>query len=301
MDIRRLTWSDRDAFAAIRLELFPEDDVVDWPVREFLSASSVAVGAFSEEELVGYAAGGLRSHAEGAWDRPAAEQRIAYLEEWYVREDHRRQGIGRRLVEEVEVWARERRADYLASDTELDNVVSQATHAALGIREVERAVHFLKPLTGGGPLPVLPPPVEVNLRELDENTGREIVNMRVTPAQTSFVAPNAVSLAQAHLTTDVLVRGIFAADLPVGFVMLSTRDRRYYLWRYMIDERYQGRGYGRRAMELVIDLVAGLPGATELKLSYVKAPGGPGPFYRSLGFRETGEIHDGEHIMTRPL
>ncbi len=299
MEIRRLTWDDRDAFRAIRLELFPEDAGVEWPVRQFLAASSVAVGAFSDGGLIGYAAGGLRSHAEGAWDRPAAEQRIAYLEEWFVREDHRRRGVGRSLVTEVEMWARERQADYLASDTELDNITSQVAHGALGLLEVERAVHFLKPLVEAAPPP--PTRLDVELRELDEESGRKVMRLHVSPAQNDFVAPNAVSLAEAYLTTDVITRGIFVGDEPVGFVMLSIRRHRYYLWRFMIDHRHQGRGYGRRAMELVIDLVTALPGAEELRLSYVKAPGGPGPFYAGLGFRDTGEVHGGEHVMVRPL
>lgn len=297
MEVRRLTRDDRDAFEAIRLELFPEDRGVDWPVREFLSSAAVAVGAFDGSELVGYAAAGLRSHAEGAWERPAAEQRIAYLEEWYVREGHRENGIGRALVEEVAAWARERRVDYLASDTEIDNLVSQTAHSALGFEEVERAVHFLERLSPPDGTSGPAPNAEVTLGELDEETGLEILRLRVAPAQLRFVAPNAVSLAEAFLTTDVLVRGIFADGVPVGFVMLSTRDHRYYLWRFMVDHRYQGRGYGRRAMELVIDLVRTLPGATELTLSFVDAPGGPGPFYASLGFAETGEVHDGEHVM----
>lgn len=300
MEVRRLAWSDREAFAAIRLELFPEDEGLEWPVREFLSASSVAIGAYSDGDLVGYAAAGWRSHAEGAWERPAAEQRIVYLEEWFVRQSHRRRGIGRRLVEEVEVWAAEQRADFLASDTELDNLTSQAAHAALDVREVERAVHFLKPLAPAA-VSELPSASSVRLRELDHETGREVMRLRVAPAQENFVAPNAVSLAEAFLTTDVLVRGIFADDLAVGFVMLSTRSQRYYVWRFMIDRRYQGHGYGRRAMELVIDLVRAMPGATELRISHVKAPGGPGPFYERLGFRETGEVHSGEHLMVLAL
>lgn len=298
MEIRQLTNDDRDVFRQIRLELFPEDDGIEWPVREYLSLAAFAFGAFIDGDLAGYSAGGLRSHAEGAWERPAGEQRIAYLEEWFVRPAFRRRGVGRALVEAVEAWAAERRADYLASDTELDNTVSQAAHAALGLAEVERAVHFLKPITSA---PTVELSGELELREVDEDNGREIMRLRVLPAQDDFVAPNVISLAEASLTTDVLVLGLFVEDTAVGFAMVSTREHRYYLWRFMIDYRYQGRGYGRRAMELLIEKVRGLPNATEFKLSFVKAPGGPGPFYASLGFVETGEVHDGEHVMVMQL
>lgn len=300
MDIRRLTTDDFAALAAIRAKFFPEDAGVDWPTAQFLSSSGVAVGAFIDDALIGYAAGGLRSHAEGAWDRPAGEQLIAYLEEWFVDEPHRRTGVGRALVGEVESWARQLHASHLASDTELGNEPSHAAHEATGFSEVERAVHFIKVLEPEAAVENVPV-ASVVLEELDETSGREIMRLEVAPAQLDFVAPNSISLAQAYLTDDVLVRGVFAGPIPIGFVMVSTREHRYYLWRFMIDHRYQGMGYGRRAMELLIDLVRSLPEAKELRLSYVPAPGGPGPFYRALGFEDTGNVHNGEHEMVLAL
>ncbi len=292
MEIRPLTPAERPALLAIRRELFPDDEP-DWPADEYLTPGGIAVGAFDDDELIGYAAAGLRSHAEGAWERPPAEQKIAYLEEWYVRAGSRGRGIGRALVTAVEAWAVELRATHLASDTEVDNTGAIAAHAAVGFRHVETAAHFLKALDGGLAADLTGSDV-VELRELDEHAGRAVMRLRVAPAQLRFVAPNDVSLAQAFLTDDVWVRGVFAGDLPVGFAMLSTRDRRYYLWRFMIDHRFQGRGYGRRAMELIIDEVRAMPEADRLYLSYVPKPGGPEGFYKGLGFVETGTTHGGE-------
>jgi diamine N-acetyltransferase len=64
----------------------------------------------------------------------------------------------------------------------------------------------------------------------------------------------------------------------------------------MIDERYQGRGYGRQAIELLVDHVRARPGATELLVSFEEGEGGPEPFYRRLSFEPTGEIVDGEMV-----
>lgn len=152
MEIRRLGEADRDELRAIRLEMFPGDAGLEWPLDECLSTAAAAFGAFAGGELAGYAAAGWRSHAEGAWDRPAAELRIAYLEEWYVRSAYRRRGAGRALVEAVRRWARDSGATHLASDTELGNAVSIAAHRALGLAEVERTVHFLEALQGDGPV-----------------------------------------------------------------------------------------------------------------------------------------------------
>ena len=75
----------------------------------------------------------------------------------------------------------------------------------------------------------------------------------------------------------------------------------YYLWRLMIDARYQRMGFARQALEQVIEYVLGRPNATELRLSYVPAAGGPQPFYACFGFVETGEVDEGENVMKLDL
>ena len=71
----------------------------------------------------------------------------------------------------------------------------------------------------------------------------------------------------------------------------------YFLWRLMVDKDHQGKGYGSKAMELVIEHVKTLPGAIELLTSYVPGDGNPSPFYYKLGFVETGKIEDGEKVL----
>ena len=140
----------------------------------------------------------------------------------------------------------------------------------------------------------------VELREVTKDDVRAICRLAVAPGQMSFVAPNAVSFAEALFEPIAWFRGVYADGIPVGFAMLSI-DRaapEYYLWRLMIDARYQGRGYGRSAMALIIDFVRTLPRATELVVSWVPADGGPEPFYRGLGFVPTGEM-DGIEVMAR--
>lgn len=144
----------------------------------------------------------------------------------------------------------------------------------------------------------------VTLREVTRETLEAILKLKVAPSQESFVAPNAVSIAQAHFHPETAwFRGVHAGDDPVGFVMLDidTTKPEYGVWRFMIDERHQGKGYGRQAMQLVIAHVRTLPGATELLLGVVPGEGGPGPFYQALGFAFTGEVHHGEQVMRLAL
>ena len=93
-------------------------------------------------------------------------------------------------------------------------------------------------------------------------------------------------------------RAVVADDVPVGFVMLSvdTDEPEYYLWRFMIDERYQGRGVrssGHRPRRRPRPDAAEGDRAAGL---WVAEPGGPEPFYRGLGFEPTGEVDEGEVV-----
>jgi diamine N-acetyltransferase len=147
------------------------------------------------------------------------------------------------------------------------------------------------------------PAEPVSLREITLETLGDILALEVAPEQRRFVAPNPVSIAQAHFSPEAWFRGIYAGDTAVGFVMLSDKPEKaeYVLWRFMIDRRHQGRGLGRAALELVIAHVKSRPDATALHTSHVPGAGNPGPFYESMGFGYTGEVDEGELIMKLEL
>ncbi|MDH3892434.1 MAG: GNAT family N-acetyltransferase [candidate division Zixibacteria bacterium] len=145
----------------------------------------------------------------------------------------------------------------------------------------------------------MPTDTKITLREITAETLSPILKLKVAEHQNQFVAPNAVSIAQAHFSEHAWFRGIYAGDTPVGFVMLhiDLEKPECFLWRYMIDNNHQGNGYGYRAMQLVIEYVRNLPGISEFDLSYVRSKGDPSGFYAKLGFVDTGRMIDGEYIM----
>lgn len=140
------------------------------------------------------------------------------------------------------------------------------------------------------------PDAEITLRDVTSDNVRAVCALAVAPDQEEFVAPNALSMAEYAVTTKAWTRAVYADDEPVGYVLLSDDDEqpRYYLWRYMIDQRYQGLGFGHRAMELVIEYVRARPAADGLFVSYVPGEGSPESFYKNLGFVDTGKVHGGE-------
>jgi diamine N-acetyltransferase len=122
------------------------------------------------------------------------------------------------------------------------------------------------------------------------------------------VAPNAVSIAQAHFSDAAWFRAIYAGDDLVGFIMLydpslatQPEDPDFFLWRLMIDRTHQGKGYGAAAVERLIAHVRTRPGAQRLLVSHMKSAERLARFYQSLGFRYTGAEDAGELVMSRPL
>jgi len=132
---------------------------------------------------------------------------------------------------------------------------------------------------------------------------RAICALEVRPEQRGFVAPNAVSIAEAYFEPNAWFRAVCAGETPIGFVMLDEdlEKEEYFLWRFMVAAEHQVKGYGRRALDLVGEHVRGLPGARELVSSYVPGDDGPGGFYRRYGFVETGEVDEGERVIRLEL
>jgi aminoglycoside 6'-N-acetyltransferase I len=147
MVIRPATRNDTDEWLRMRSELWP-----DCPRTEHISEINgyfveqddiaVFVAERGDGRLAGFVELSLRSTAESCSSHP-----VGYIEGWYVDPDARRSGRGRALVQAGEQWAAERGCTEMASDTELDNTVSQLAHGRLGYAEVERLVHFRKSLT----------------------------------------------------------------------------------------------------------------------------------------------------------
>lgn len=145
----------------------------------------------------------------------------------------------------------------------------------------------------------------IELRQITKDNVGKVVAVKVRADQERFVANNACSLAEAYVQPEhAWPRAIYAGDQPVGFVMLFLAgpdhpdakggQATYYLWRFMIGAEHQGNGYGRAAINAVVDFVKSRPGRKILDTSYVPGDGCPEPFYTRLGFTPTGEVDDGE-------
>lgn len=159
----------------------------------------------------------------------------------------------------------------------------------------------------------------LRIEKVTANNVWEILNLRVGEGQKSFVAGNDVSIIEAYTTITggghAFPFGVYDGDTPVGFFMVGFGTDEYWenppeiaknnynLWRLMIDERYQNRGYGKETMKLALDFIRTQPcGKAEYCwLSYEPENEVARRLYYSFGFRETGDMDEEEVIAALKL
>ena len=143
----------------------------------------------------------------------------------------------------------------------------------------------------------------ISLRPLTPENWGQCIKLSVRDDQKNFVASNVYSIAEAKIYPECVALAIYAAETMVGFVMyaLSSEDQRYWIIRYMIDHSFQGKGYGRAALKVVLDQMSRLPGCEKIFLSYEPHNLVAEALYNSFGFQPTGEILEGEKVSCLEL
>lgn len=154
----------------------------------------------------------------------------------------------------------------------------------------------------------------IHLEKIDQDNVWKILKLKVSSDQEDLVASNTESIVEAYLALAnggyAYPFGIYEDDVPVGFVMIGygvddgwedppkVAYGNYSIWRLMIDENFQHRGYGRKALELALDFVRTFPcGEAEYcYLSYEPENIAAKALYSSVGFTENGET-DGDELV----
>ena len=90
--------------------------------------------------------GGFISVAQRSWTEGSDEQPTAHIEGWYVERDLRRSGVGRKLMQAAELWARFHGFAEICSDAEVHNRPSLAAHRRMGFEPTIQLQYFRKPL-----------------------------------------------------------------------------------------------------------------------------------------------------------
>jgi len=139
----------------------------------------------------------------------------------------------------------------------------------------------------------------VHLDEITFENYIEAAFLSVHPEQEEFIATNSFSMAQAHYQPTCHPLCITADQNMVGFLMYNTEDiddHLVWIYRLMIDQKYQSLGYGKRAMEQLIPRLKRISKTPCLRISFEPTNDRAKVTYESLGFRTTGWIEGGEVI-----
>jgi len=146
--------------------------------------------------------------------------------------------------------------------------------------------------------------LELRLVPIDITNRKAVIALGLAEDQQDFVADNASSLKEARSDDDAQPRAVITSDgVVVGFLMYdaSEDDDEALIYRFMIDHRHQGRGYGRRALAALIEEVRALGYVRDLLVLYMPENEGARRLYHSAGFVDQGLDEDGEMVARLKL
>ncbi|MCG3253602.1 MAG: GNAT family N-acetyltransferase [Candidatus Heimdallarchaeota archaeon] len=95
--------------------------------------------------------------------------------------------------------------------------------------------------------------MSVTLKDITQDNFEELISLYVDQEQEQFVASNLYTIAQMQFKEEKIAKGVYVDKIVVGLIAYDLED--YDIWRLMIDARSQGRGYGRKALKLVLDIL----------------------------------------------
>ena len=131
----------------------------------------------------------------------------------------------------------------------------------------------------------------VELREITKENYEEILSLQVSKEQRGFVPPVTEALAQAWVYRGTAYPfAVYDDGKPVGFIMLGYYEekKQYTVWKFLIDEKHQRKGYGKAALRAAIEWLQQTFRVTEVFLGCAHENHVAEKLFASLGFMRTG-------------
>jgi diamine N-acetyltransferase len=141
--------------------------------------------------------------------------------------------------------------------------------------------------------------MKISLGIVKKSNWEECIQLKVRKDQEGNIASNLYSIAEAQFLNGFICNAIYLDEAMIGFVMygIDPDDINYWIYRFMIDEKYQNNGYGKKAMQLVVEEINKQEHKTDkLLLGYNPSNEAARRLYRAVGFVETGIAPWGEMI-----
>lgn len=139
----------------------------------------------------------------------------------------------------------------------------------------------------------------IQLREITKENFKAVIDLKIKDTQEGMLSSNLFSLAQSKVDDRLVPLGIYYNDDLLGFVLLEYFDERVpnyvFIKRYMIGAEYQGKGYGKKALRVLIDHLQD-QGFQFAELMHYPENELAEKLYSSMGFESTGFTRDGEPV-----
>ncbi len=136
----------------------------------------------------------------------------------------------------------------------------------------------------------------IKLDEITADNLEVVLKLKVSKEQENFVSNTAYSLAQEYVYQEnAYPFAIYADDTLVGIIMFGFYELRnqYTLWKFLIDEKYQNKGYGKMALALGIEYMKKQYDIKEMYTGVAIDNDVAERLYHSVGFQLTGLIENG--------
>jgi len=153
--------------------------------------------------------------------------------------------------------------------------------------------------------------MSIALQPVTSENWRALIKLKVREDQNGFVASNLYSIAEAqfgfddegHWTSHPF--GVYDGEEPVGFLMYAVNPAhskiQVFILRLMVDEKFQGRGFGREAMMVLLERLRSDQDLQEAAISYAPDNHRAKKLYASLGFKENGDMAGDELLAVLNL
>jgi len=140
----------------------------------------------------------------------------------------------------------------------------------------------------------------ISLKEITIENLDDVLALSVNDNQKGYVSTTAESLAQAYVYKDTAYPfAIYEDSELVGFIMMGYYETKEYytLWKFMIDYKFQNKGYGRKALELGIEYVKKRFNPKAIYTGVSIGNDVAKRLYESVGFVATGLVEFGMEEM----
>ena len=139
----------------------------------------------------------------------------------------------------------------------------------------------------------------IQLREMTQENFWEVIELKVNDKQKGFVLENSISIAQSKIQPECIPLAIFNDGTLVGFLMycIDRDDGNYWVYRLMIDRKYQRKGYAKKAMEVLLNEIKKDKNRNKIMLDVKMESIEAVELYKSLGFYFTGQVFGTSHVM----